>query len=171
MSPIDLQVRRLGVDDAALYRDIRLDGLRHNPEAFGSTFDRESAEPLSWFEDRVENHPVFGAFRGDALVGIAGLMFHQGKRAHIAMVWGMYVRPDARNHGIAGRLVETLLDHARARVEVVQLAVIVENIAARRVYERAGFVSYGVEKKALKQDGGYFDEVLMAVDLLSTGQY
>jgi RimJ/RimL family protein N-acetyltransferase len=44
---------------------------------------------------------------------------------------------------------------------MVQLAVVSENEAALRLYEAVGFVEYGYEKRALKQDGRYFDEVLM----------
>ncbi|MGC0388584.1 MULTISPECIES: hypothetical protein [Bradyrhizobium] len=32
-----------------------------------------------------------------------------------------------------------------------------------RLYATAGFVDYGREVKALKQDGRYYDEILMAL--------
>jgi RimJ/RimL family protein N-acetyltransferase len=44
---------------------------------------------------------------------------------------------------------------------MVQLTVVSENEAARRLYEAMGFVAYGHEKRALKHDGRYYDEVLM----------
>jgi len=44
---------------------------------------------------------------------------------------------------------------------MVQLAVVSENEAARRLYAAMGFVEYGHEKRALKQGGRYYDEVLM----------
>ncbi|MEA3146112.1 MAG: hypothetical protein QOI53_1584, partial [Verrucomicrobiota bacterium] len=50
-----IEIRRLAQEnaaDAALYRDIRLEALRANPEAFGSTFEIENALSLSWFFDR-----------------------------------------------------------------------------------------------------------------------
>ena len=43
---------------------------------------------------------------------------------------------------------------------MVQLTVVSENEAARRLYGAMGFVEYGYEKRALKQDGRYYDEVL-----------
>jgi RimJ/RimL family protein N-acetyltransferase len=43
--------------------------------------------------------------------------------------------------------------------------VVSDNEQVRRLYERLGFLEYGIEKKALKQDGRYYDEVLMARDL------
>ena len=44
-----------------------------------------------------------------------------------------------------------------------------ENETARRLYARLGFVEYGIERKALKQHGRYYDEVLMAKDLAADG--
>jgi RimJ/RimL family protein N-acetyltransferase len=61
--------------------------------------------------------------------------------------------------------VEAVIAFARVRVELLQLAVVSENETARRLYASLGFVEYGVERKALKQYGRYFDEILMAKDL------
>ena len=92
-----IQIRRLARADAALYRDIRLEGLRSNPEAFGSTFAAENARPLSFFSDRIGGSQIFGAFHGSKLVGIAGLLIREGeKEAHKGLLVGMYVQPSAR---------------------------------------------------------------------------
>ena len=77
------------------------------------------------------------------------------------MLWGVYVRPKARSAGVARRLVEAVLDHARGRVEQVNLAVERGNMHARRLYTSLGFVEYGLEKNALKIGDRYFDDVLM----------
>jgi ribosomal protein S18 acetylase RimI-like enzyme len=154
--------------DAASYRDIRLEGLRCDPEAFGSTFAAENARPLTFFSERLDGSAAFGAFHGSELVGIAGLLIHEGqKEAHKGLLVGMYVRPNARQAGVGRRLVETIIEYARRRVELVQLSVVSENEQARRLYERLGFLEYGLEKNALKQDGRYYDEVLMAKNLKS----
>jgi ribosomal protein S18 acetylase RimI-like enzyme len=154
--------------DAASYRDIRLEGLRCNPEAFGSTFETENARPLTFFSERLGGSESFGAFYGEELVGIAGLLIRPGqKEAHKSLLVGMYVRPSARKAGIGRKLVETIIECARGRVELIQLAVVSDNEQARRLYERLGFVEYGLEKKALKQYGRYYDEVLMAKDLMA----
>jgi ribosomal protein S18 acetylase RimI-like enzyme len=161
-----IQIRRLAPADAALYRDIRLEALRCNPEAFGSTFDAENAQPLTVFSDRIGGSSVFGAFLDSKLVGIAGLLIGKGqKEAHKGRLVGMYVRPSARRAGVGRRLVETIVESARHSVELIQLAVVSDNQPARRLYERRGFVEYGLEKKALKQGGHYYDEVLMAKNL------
>ena len=82
----------------------------------------------------------------------------------------MYVRPGARTGGIGRRLIEAILDVARQHVELIQLTVVHDNVRARRLYASLGFVDYGLETNALKQDGRYYDEVLMAKDLLDDEQ-
>ena len=170
MSVTDIEIRRLAQEnpaDAGLYRDIRLEALRANPEAFGSTFETENAQPLSWFFDRLGTSTVLGAFRDTKPVAMAGFAIQQGqKRAHKGLLWGMYVRPVARGTGVGRRLIEAVLDLARQHVELIQLTVVKENAQARRLYASLGFLDYGLEKNSLKQEGRYYDEVLMAKNLL-----
>jgi RimJ/RimL family protein N-acetyltransferase len=158
-----IEIRRLAQDDAVLYRGIRLEALQASPEAFGSTFEVENAQPLSWFSERLGSSTVLGAFRDTELVGIAGFAVQQGqKRAHKGILWGMYVRPAARKGSVGRRLVEVVCNLARQQVELIQLTVVRDNEQARSLYARLGFLEYGVEKNALKQDGRYYDEILMA---------
>jgi RimJ/RimL family protein N-acetyltransferase len=157
-----LQIRRLETPDAILFRDIRLEALQKNPEAFGSTFERENVQPLSWFEARLAAADIFGAFLDGTLAGMAGYSAQENsKQAHKGLLWTMYVRATARNSGLGRKLVAAVLDHARGRVEMVQLSVVSENEAARRLYRAMGFVEFGYEKNALKHDGRYYDEVHM----------
>jgi len=121
---------------------------------------------LTFFSERLGGSAAFGAFHDSEIVGIAGLLIREGqKEAHKGLLVGMYVRPSARKAGIGRRLAETIIEFARQQVELIQLAVVSDNVQARRLYERLGFLEYGIEKKALKQNGHYYDEVLMAKDL------
>jgi ribosomal protein S18 acetylase RimI-like enzyme len=167
VSVAGIEVRRLLPVDAALYREIRLEALNLAPEAFGSTFARESVKPLTWFAARLEDAAVFGAFAGGNLLGTAGFFRKQGqKEAHKGALWGMYVRPGTRKAGVGKLLAEAVIEHARQRVELIQLTVVSGNKPARRLYDSLGFSEYGIEKNSLKQDGRYWDEVLMAKSLL-----
>ena len=163
MNTDGIEIRHLLQDDAVLYRGIRLEALKASPEAFGSTFEVENAQPLSWFSDRLASSTVLGAFRDAELVGIAAFAVQQDpKRAHKGILWGMYVRPAARKASVGRHLVEAICNLARQQVELIQLTVVHDNEQARSLYARLGFLEYGVEKNALKQDGRYYDEVLMA---------
>lgn len=167
MTSAEVDVRRLLPQEASAYRDIRLEALRLEPEAFSSTFAAESRQSLAWFAARLDSAAIFAAFSAGALVGIAGFLTKPGqKEAHKGVLVGMYVRPGARNAGIGRRLVEAVIEYARQHVEILQLTVVGTNEPARRLYRRVGFVEYGIEKNALKQDGRYWDEALMAKSLL-----
>ncbi len=162
----DVVIRRLSPANAAPYRDIRLEGLRLVPEAFGSSFAEEQSQPPEWFADRLNNAAVFGAFADGELAGVAGFFQNTRKKeAHKGVLWGMYVRPAWRGSGIGRRLAETVIDHARQHVEILQLTVVTTNHAARRLYTALGFVEYGIEQQAMKDDGQYWDEALMAKSL------
>ena len=155
-------IRLLTTAEAAAYRDIRLEGLRLYPVAFSSTFERESEKPLPWFEDRIAQGNIFGAFVGSELAGVAGWRPQDGTKVnHKATLWGMYVRPAGQNRGLGRCLVEAVVNHASTRVEQLQLTVVSGNEAACRLYRKLGFSEYGREMKALKQRGQYHDEILM----------
>lgn len=157
-------IRLLTPADAALYRPVRLEALATNPEAFASTYEREQDRPLSWFEERLAMSDVFGAFIAGELAGIAGFWREDGaKTAHKAVLWGMYVRPQARKSGTGRLLIDAVVAHAAQRVEQLRLAVVSENEAALQLYKAAGFVEYGREIKALKLGDRYYDETLMAL--------
>jgi RimJ/RimL family protein N-acetyltransferase len=158
----DAEIRLLTCADAAAYREIRLEGLRQNPEAFASTFEDEHERPLDWFRERIAQSQIFGAVLVQRLVGVVGLRSHDdAKQRHKAMVWGMYVRREARQYGIGERLVDAAVTYASGYAEQLQLAVVTENEAARRLYAKAGFIEYGHQINALKHGGRYYDDILM----------
>lgn len=163
----DFTMRRLeAAADATLYREVRLEALRTAPESFGSAFASESERPLDWFAGTLETSDVVGGFLAEKLAGVAGLYTHRGvKQAHKAQLWGMFVRPDVRGMGVGRRLAEAIIERARGRAEILQLAVARSNQPARRLYTDLGFKEYGLEKDALKIGDRYFDEILMALDL------
>ena len=163
MAAAPIELRRLTPADASLFREIRLEGLKHNPAAFSSTFEAESAQPLSFFAERLGASAVFGAFAGPELLGVAGFRVQSGpKHGHKGLLWGMYVRPSARQSGVGRKLVEAVFEHARSTVELIQLVVISDNQPARRLYASLGFEEYGIEPRAAKYRGRYHDDVLMA---------
>ena len=79
-------------------------------------------------------------------------MLHKGR------IWGVYVTADQRGRGIARALVAPVLGHARQHVVLVQLAVVIGNEAARRLYRQAGFEIFGVERDALRVGGRSYAE-------------
>ena len=164
---IALTIRRLSVHDAADFRAIRLEGLKDAPSAFGASYEENVARPLAEFADRLGPPPdtVFGVFDAEGLVGMAGFMVEKGhKERHKGYMWGVFVRPSHREKGVGKLLVAHVLDYARGHVEILRASVVATNATAAGLYLRLGFAVYGVEPRALKIDGRYFDEQLIAVE-------
>lgn len=155
-------VTRLSATDAGSYRDLRLLALQSHPEAFGSSFEEESALSESAFAERLTSGTVFGAWSGPKLMGSAGLVGREkAKLRHKAVLWGMFVRPEARGCGLGRRLLNEAIAHARPRFEEVLLTVVEGNAAAHRLYVSAGFKEYGLEPCTIKVGTVYFHELLM----------
>lgn len=155
-------IRRLGPQDADAHREIRLFGLTEAPEAFSTTYEVEAAKTREQIVKRLDDTVVFGAFVDEVLVGVAGFAFAEDAREqHKGLLWGMYVRPEARRLKLGAALVQAVLDHAAQHVEQIRLIVIDNNAPAIALYERMGFVAYGVEPRALKGPSGYTDDRLM----------
>lgn len=156
-------LRRLRPPDAPAYRALMLEALETDSDAFTATRAEHGAQPLAWWVARVSEAPeapeqVFGAFVEDELIGLAGIRFGGRIRTrHKATLFGMYVRPTRRGTGIGKRLVETVLEAARAHpaTQLVQLTVVAENDAARHLYESCGFRVFGIEPFANRVGARY----------------
>jgi RimJ/RimL family protein N-acetyltransferase len=164
---MSFKLRRLEANDLAIYRELRLEGLRHHPEAFSSAWEDESRMPDTWWTERLETSTVFGGWLDNsALVGLAGLRVHDiAKLRHKGLLWGMYVRPEARGTGLAAALVQKVIEHAKPLVEQLCLTVVATNVGAHRLYSKAGFAEYGLERRALRVGDEYYDEILMSLSL------
>ena len=159
---VEATIRRLEPADAAAFRDIRLEGLLKAAEAFSATYEMEFDRPIEFFAQRLVGAIVLGAYIGDRIVGTAGLLANIGsKERHKTTLVGMYVRAEQRGQGVGAALIQAILDRAPDGVEQILLKVVAGNDAARALYARLGFVTYGVEPRALKTPQGYVDDVLM----------
>ncbi len=154
-------IRRLTADDAAAYRDLRLTALRDHPAAFTAAYEDEVEKPLSFHADRLASGTVL-ARGAERLDGMAGFYIREGlKTCHRGVLWGMYVRPEARGTGLAAALIEAVKAHARPLVEEVILGVGTDNPTAIARYRAAGFVRCGSERRAIRIGDTYYDEISM----------
>ncbi|WP_455661616.1 N-acetyltransferase family protein [Pradoshia sp.] len=165
-----MEIRLLNKTDAPLYRALRLSSLKTNPDAFGSTYEKEVNYSIETFKERLEptvDKFVLCAFNDKgSLVGIVTFMRESGlKTNHKGNVFGMYVAPECRGHGVGKLLLTELIRRAKNvdGLEQINLAVVSDNISVMRLYKSVGFQVYGVEKRALKFKGQYFDEDLMVL--------
>jgi ribosomal protein S18 acetylase RimI-like enzyme len=167
-----MTIRPLKPADVALFRRLRLFGLQESPTAFGSSYKQAKKIPLKEHAKRLNltrsEGVVVGAFEKNQLVGIGGLLRHDGiKERHKAFVWGMYVQPEFRKRGIGRAILNRLVATAVSikGLIIVKLAVESSNIPAKKLYESFGFRIIGREPKALCVDGVFFDEDFMILEM------
>ncbi|MCF5723050.1 GNAT family N-acetyltransferase [Pseudomonas syringae] len=161
-----MNIRTLKADDAVAYRALMLEAYGVYPQAFTSSVAERAAMPLSWWEKRLESplDRVLGAFDGEALAGIVGLAFEPREKArHKVTLFGMYVNASHQQQGLGRRLVDAALHEARKqpRLKLIQLTVTAGNDAAFALYQRCGFIQYGLEPLAVRVGVEYFDKIHM----------
>ena len=172
-----MNIRRLVPADAVPYRALMLRAYAQHPAAFTSSAEERGALPLTWWEARLDVAPnastiVLGAFDDGRLAGAAGIEFEtRAKARHKATLFGMMVPAAARGRGIGRALVEAALALARARDGVLQvnLTVTEGNRQAQALYERCGFVAFGVEPLAIAVGTTFVAKTHMWRDLRAPG--
>ncbi|WP_400245806.1 N-acetyltransferase family protein [Niallia sp. JL1B1071] len=165
-----MEIRQLHLHDAKAYFALRLEALKTNPEAFGSSYEEEKDYSISRTENRLTDPTsfVFGAFAENNLVGVLTLMKDtKQKMSHRGHLYAAYVTPLHRGKGVGKQLVQIAINKAQKLQEIEQLylEVVSDNIQAKKLYESLGFETYGMDRKALKVSGKYYDETLMVLYL------
>lgn len=137
-----------------------------HPQAFTSSVSERAAMPINWWESRLTSRldVLLGAFVEDELVGIVGLSLEPREKVrHKVTLFGMYVADAHRHGGLGYQLVQAALDEARrhAFLRLVQLTVTAGNDPALKLYQRCGFVQYGLEPLAIRVGEAYLDKIHM----------
>ena len=164
-----MQIRRLVPSDASAYRTLRLRALWEFPQAFTSSYEEDEKVPLEDSEKRLAraDQRFWGAFDGDELCGMVGLACQKrAKNRHKATVVGMYVAQEQTGRGIGWSLMQSVIEDARrGGLELLVLTVTQHEGGAMRLYERAGFRSFGIEPNAIKVDGRAYAKNHMYLEL------
>jgi len=146
-----VEIRRLPADRWRDYRDLRLEALKRDPSAYGSSFEEAERLPEDEWRRRIQN--VLFALSDDRPVGMIVYVFDEGlKTKHIAEIYGFYVSANHRGEGVGTRLLEHALLLIRKNKGIVKVRLYVnpEQRVAVKLYKRAGFVVTGRMEKELK---------------------
>jgi GNAT superfamily N-acetyltransferase len=142
-----IEIRRIGPDDWKQLRAARLAALQDSPAAFESTYEGSLRIDEDEWRCRAAARAVFLAFDGPDPVGLAiGFADAQTRPGSRDLV-SMWVAPAVRGRGVAGQLIESVAEWARADgAHELHLWVVVGNSSARAAYDRAGFVASGEQQ-------------------------
>jgi ribosomal protein S18 acetylase RimI-like enzyme len=166
-----MSVRVLTRADAAAFRELRLRALKEHADAFTSSYEEDVHKSLAATEQRIaggDGSTFWGAFVDGRLQGIVGLTREpRRKNAHKADIVAMYVAPESGRRGLGRALLHAVIEHARSEAGLEQLVLSVtrSNHAAAELYRTTGFVTFGVEPRAIKVGDEYFDKERMILFL------
>jgi RimJ/RimL family protein N-acetyltransferase len=170
ISVASLHVRHVLAGEHDRLRELRLRALASDPEAFGSTYAREAARTTRWWQRWAARSALGLTQRTFVLedndrrwLGLA-LVRLDSQRPNAAVLNAMWVAPEARGRRASGLLCQACATWAAARgCRELTLAVVIDNHAARRAYEAAGFAVCG--EVSWERDGRTVEELVMSRSL------
>ena len=157
-----IEIKTLTADDWEKYRNIRLECLKNDPTAFGSSYEESKDISEDIWRKRIDN--VIFALAGDIPVGMIVVIFQTRiKTKHVAEIHGFYVSTKARGQGIGSQLMEAALKKIKMNSDIkkVKLEVNSAQDSAVRLYQKFGFETIGKRSKELLIEGSFYDNMLL----------
>lgn len=115
----------------------RLGSAYFDDESYGPDISEITASDIDRLRAGTPADPLFLGYRNDAVAGMGQLHTHDEQTVAAKRV---FVTPEHRGHGLGRRLVERMLDGARADgFETVRLNVSPYHERARELYRSLGF--------------------------------
>lgn len=124
-----------------------------------------NASSYVFFNERTMPGDVLVAEMGGVVAGYVKLQHPTSlpSHQHVLEVAGMAVDPSHQGTGVGRHLLKAAVrESARRGVRKLSLHVLGPNRAARRLYERCGFVTEGVLRSEFLLEDRFVDDVLMA---------
>lgn len=151
----DIRILEISNISVEKYRNLRLEALREEPQAFGSSYKDHANLPIeewekwhSAYSEGQKSWIVFAENKGQ-LVGMLAA-FKKDDTADSVQIIAMYVAKNSRGKGISKLLMNKLIEKlTKVPVKKAQLDVNTKQIAAVNLYKNFGFDIIGKEVKTL----------------------
>jgi len=129
------------------YRELRLAALKNEPQAFGSSYERESGYPDEKWQQRLKEaaegkrHILFAKLDKKLVAMVVGGRDFDDNSSNVAYIWGLYTDASVRRKGIAKLLMSKMLEELSKErgIQTIRLEVNVEQESAVKLYESLGF--------------------------------
>lgn len=145
---MDLNYRKATIGDIDLLTKTRIEVLR---AANGLSDDTDMAEiehqSYEYYRKALHDgtHTAYLAFDGNRFAGAGGISYYQvmptfhNPTGNKAYIMNMYTKPEYRRQGIARRMLDILINDAKARG--ISFITLEATPMGRPLYENAGFVA------------------------------
>jgi ribosomal protein S18 acetylase RimI-like enzyme len=141
-----------------LLRELRLAAQRESPLALLSSHEDESQLDEQHWRREARCHTWLALFDFDRPVGLIGAIRDDEIPTTDRYLVSLWIEPSYRRKGIARLLIEATVSRLRDEgVTAVWLWVFGDNLPAKRLYRRLGFVSTG-DRQPLPTDPSRIEE-------------
>ena len=157
-----IEVKKIPTNRWKDYRNLRLETLKKDATAFGSSYEEERKLPELEWRRRTRN--TLFALSNDKPIGMIAYVFNNKRKIkHVANIFGFYVKESYRNQGIGKKLIESALSSIMKNKKIVKIDLNVnpKQKSAVRLYKKFGFRIIGILKKDLFVNGKFYDELTM----------
>ena len=157
-----IKIKKLPANRWLYYKNLRLESLKKDSAAFGSSYEEEKKLPGAEWKRRTGN-TLFALSNGKPIGMIAYVFNNKRKIRHIANIYGFYVKEKYRSRGIGKKLIEMALSSIMKNKDIIKinLNVNLKQKSAVRLYKKFGFKIVGIMKKDLFVNGKFYDELIM----------
>ncbi len=165
----DVKIIHLPISRWREYKELRLEALKKEPQAFGANYNETVSKPDDVWIERVKASEIgdkdlmyFAEVNGK-LIGMIGAFFNTNEKNQVVSnIWGVYVNEQFRGKGIGKKLMEQLINRVESnnKSKIIKLKVTRNQKEALSLYQRFGFKIVGTIKYILG-DGKEHDEYIM----------
>lgn len=163
----EVEILRPQVEDWQEVKNLRLEALQKEPQAFGATYESALTITDENWQTRISNS--LGENPKELLVvarengEFVGMIAAYPKTETTWNIISVYVKEEYRGQKISSRLFQQILDLLESNIKPqnIELTVNVQQEAAIQLYLRNGFQIIDTLKNQKLGDGKLYDEYLM----------
>ena len=164
MEKKEITIKKATVDDWKVYKVLRLQSQRTDPQAFGGSIEEERAMSDDAWKEKVASLLDHGvhlfAMDREKAVGMIRISYERKEKfKHIAHLMAFYVDEKYRGRGIGKMLIDAALAEIRTRPGIIKVKLCVnpDQKAAMKLYERFGFQVTGKSEEEMKIGDTFYD--------------
>lgn len=112
-----------------------------------------------------KNETRYVARLNDKVVAHLFVKYGSGRNQHVASLQSLIVAKKYRGKGIAQQIAKHAIENMREGIEIITTRADQDNVASLRVFEKLGFVQYGLLEKGAKEGHNYKNLVLLKKEI------
>lgn len=165
----EFKIDSIAADEWESYRDLWIDALTSDPQAFGYSLKEISNRTQEDWEENIKkcnnaNNMMHVIKTKNDYIGMMGY-FPKGEGS--VNIYGVYVKKEYRGQGASDKLMKSILNSLNNNDEIKKITLTVnkEQKAAINFYKRFGFKEVKVIKDVKMGNGKIYDELSMEKEI------